>query len=112
MRIIFIMLFAGSLDGVVVREKNNLNVVDLLSIAKQAAGGMAFLEQQSIVHRDLALRNLLAAKLGGNDKFLVKVSDFGLSRMASKGYYKTEEMQLPIKWSSVEAIEFHKVSSK
>lgn len=73
---------------------------------------MAFLEKQNIVHRDLALRNLLASKSGGNEKYLVKVSDFGLSRLANKGYYKSQDVQLPIKWTAIESIEFHTFSSK
>lgn len=43
-----------------------------------AAKGLAYLESKNIIHRDIALRNLLAAKIEG--EYTAKVSDFGLSR--------------------------------
>ena len=37
-------------------EKKNIQVESLLSMARQAAAGMVYLQDQNIVHRDLALR--------------------------------------------------------
>ena len=53
--------------------------------AHEIAKGMAFLEQNEFVHRDLACRNIL---LDSND--VVKIADFGLARRVddSQGEYK------------------------
>ncbi len=47
---------------------------------------MRYLEQKGIIHRDLALRNLLVTTKieAGKKKYLVKVADFGLSKVAEK----------------------------
>jgi serine/threonine protein kinase len=50
-----------------------------------------------VVHRDLALRNLLVT---GDGKYIVKVSDLGLSRAVESSYYKSEGKSIPIKWSA------------
>ena len=63
---------------------------------------MRYLETNNIVHRDLALRNILVAK-DNNGKYLIKISDFGMSRLVEKGYYKTDsDTLMPIKWSAPE----------
>ena len=74
---------------------------------------MLFLEQQKIVHRDLALRNLLAAP-GEQEKFTVKVSDFGLSRqIKEEGFYmKIENTGIPVRWTAPEVLEKGIYSSK
>lgn len=60
-----------------------------------------------VVHRDLALRNLL---LNGHHK--IKISDFGLSRLVK--YYATNvnKKQLPWKWMALESIRDRKFTSK
>jgi len=102
----------GSLDGVLQTEKNQLNLVDLLSMTKDAASGMVYLHQKGIVHRDLALRNLLVEPtVKPGTKYIVKISDFGMARtMTNKGYYKTESKTIPVRWCSPEALQFGKFS--
>jgi hypothetical protein len=42
-------------------------------MARHAAAGLRYLEQRKIIHRDIALRNLLVTQYGRDGKFFVKV---------------------------------------
>jgi serine/threonine protein kinase len=72
---------------------------------------MCYLESKSVVHRDLALRNVLVNK-DSHDKYVAKISDFGLSRVTSQDYYRTDDKTMPVKWTAIEAIEFGLYTSK
>ena len=61
-----------SLSEYVKNHKGDISLIDLISMGKLAAAGMEYLEKNDMVHRDLALRNLLVSKSG--DKFVVKIS--------------------------------------
>ncbi|KIH61031.1 hypothetical protein ANCDUO_08705 [Ancylostoma duodenale] len=63
-----------------------------------AAQGVEYLHANRCMHRDLAARNCLITK----DK-VVKISDFGLSRMGVQYQIRTA-MKLPIKWLAPETI--------
>jgi serine/threonine protein kinase len=64
---------------------------------------MSYLEGKGIVHRDLALRNLLVS--GSFPNYVVKVSDFGLSKMISEsGYYRSDSKAIPFKWAAPEVL--------
>jgi serine/threonine protein kinase len=92
----------GSLDKFLTQMQQVIATLDLVQMVKHAISGMLYLEQNNIVHRDLALRNLLVSKVDG--KYTVKVSDFGMSRSTEKGYYQSEEKSIPVKWCAPEVI--------
>ena len=100
-----IMEFMGGGNLLLYIQKNekNLAELDFLNMAKQIAAGMAYLEEKQIIHRDLALRNILCKiEMTG---VTCKVADFGLSRTTQDGTYKIHsENPLPVKWSAPELI--------
>jgi len=73
----------------------------LMNVVKGIASGMLHLHREGLVHRDLATRNIL---LGSGNQ--VKITDFGLSRMAGehKGSNQTVSDTGPLKWMAPEAI--------
>ena len=75
----------------------------MLSICTQVAQGMSAVAAAGIIHRDLATRNVLVFSL---DPILVKVTDFGLSRLSVKGQsvLGTQAGVLPVRWAPPEAI--------
>jgi Protein tyrosine and serine/threonine kinase len=97
-----------------------VNVRSLIRIACQAARGLAFLHGEGVLHRDVALRNLLAGVPKSSDETVgdpvvsgtaikVCISDFGLSSILKgdyDAYYASPESEksIPIRWSSPEAI--------
>lgn len=64
----------------------------------QTASGMNFLSTQCIVHRDLAARNLLVKK--ENSSYVVKITDFGMSRETASSYYLSSNAKIPVKWTA------------
>jgi serine/threonine protein kinase len=73
---------------------------------------MQYLESQKIIHRDLALRNLLVTSGGDDLKYLVKVADFGLSRVLQSEYYSMTSTKFPVKWGAPEVLEYGKFTLK
>ena len=79
----------GSLQALLLRQEFSLP--QLLEFGCQGANGMIYISEKNIIHRDLALRNLLVTIQGENNKYLIKISDFGLSRISSGSYYGHDE---------------------
>lgn len=92
----------GCLHSYVRNNKNRIGSKPLLNWCAQIARGMAYLEERRMVHRDLALRNVLLQNPG-----LIKITDFGLSKFldSNEEFYKAESGKVPIKWLAPECIQ-------
>lgn len=66
---------------------------------------MMYLHEMNIIHCDLAARNLLVTSASDTGKYLVKVTDFGLSKVvATQNYSRATEGQ--VMWLSWQQLIF------
>ncbi len=86
--IIMEFLCEGSLDSFLRNHENQIPSNELNMMCIHIARGMSYLHSQNILHNDLAARNVLATLNDRKDdgKYLLKVSDFGLSTAAPSKY--------------------------
>ena len=86
-------------DTITGLQENEVTPVILLYMGVQIASGMHYLASRKFVHRDLATRNCLVGK-----DFVVKISDFGMSRsLYESAYYRVQgTLVLPIRWMACE----------
>ncbi|GAB0092135.1 Mitogen-activated protein kinase kinase kinase [Sergentomyia squamirostris] len=79
----------------------------LISWSHQIASGMVFLSNSGIIHGDLASRNILLC-----DGNLVKICDFGLSKIKRESnYYFNPNRTMPMKWVALESFRDGKFST-
>lgn len=83
---------AGNLLNYIRNKRESLMQRDLFDFAIQINSGMCYLEEKKVVHRDLALRNVLCKIKLLDNSVVCKVSDFGLSRIIpeNSNYYKQQ----------------------
>ena len=85
-----------------------LSHAEQLHLAMQPAFGLAYLSSRGILHLDVAARNCLVGK--GN---VVKVADFGMAQRLAPDkstWTPAAPLKIPIKWSSLEALQAQQFS--
>ncbi|XP_077389491.1 megakaryocyte-associated tyrosine-protein kinase isoform X2 [Festucalex cinctus] len=93
------LMTKGNLENLLrTRGRSLVSPVNLLRFALDVCEGMEYLESKKLVHRDLAARNILVS-----DDDVAKVSDFGLTRAASR-VADNQRAKLPVRWSAPEAL--------
>jgi hypothetical protein len=99
----------GSLLAYLKKRKRTLTGEALMVFSQQIAKGMVYLEEKRLVHRDLAARNVLV-----QTPKVVKISDFGLSKMldVGEGHFQSVGEKMPIKWLAPECLQQLKFTHK
>ncbi|KAK2862208.1 hypothetical protein Q5P01_001741 [Channa striata] len=95
----------GSLLEHVKNCKNKLSPQRLLNWCVQIAKGMYYLEENRMVHRNLAARNVLL-----KNNYTAQISDYGIADLLypdDKKYFYNE-YKTPIKWMALESILFRR----
>lgn len=107
----------GSLDHVLMSLEDadqSASVAVLLAAGLQVIDGMLQLQEHGVIHRDMAIRNVLAFSFDHNDysKVVVKLTDYGLSTSGTYAGKSTSRLGdgLPFRWMSPEAIQRRKWS--
>lgn len=82
------MMPLGSLDAFLEHNEGAIDTKELQMMCVHIARGMSFLHSKDILHNDLATRNVLLTKNDreNDGKYLLKVSDFGLSFTSPENY--------------------------
>ncbi|XP_073412031.1 tyrosine-protein kinase ABL1 isoform X2 [Dendrobates tinctorius] len=102
------MTYGNLLDYLRDCIREEVTAVVLLHMATQISSAMEYLEKKNFIHRDLAARNCLVG-----ENHLVKVADFGLSRLMTGDTYTAHAgAKFPIKWTAPESLAYNKFSIK
>uniref|UniRef100_A0A8C6MGY4 non-specific protein-tyrosine kinase n=1 Tax=Nothobranchius furzeri TaxID=105023 RepID=A0A8C6MGY4_NOTFU len=97
----------GELGNYLNQNQNTLTNTTLILFVLQICKALVYLSGVNVVHRDIAVRNVLVAS-----PECVKLGDFGLSRyIEDEEYYKASITRLPIKWMAPESINFRRFTS-
>ncbi|KAK0135541.1 Protein-tyrosine kinase 2-beta [Merluccius polli] len=97
----------GELGNYLTEKQEELTNIILVLFSLQICKALVYLGGVNMVHRDIAVRNVLVASPD-----CVKLGDFGLSRyIEEEEYYKASVTRLPIKWMAPESINFRRFTS-
>ena len=89
----------GSLLDYLRGDGRSLKLPQLIDMGAQVADGMAYLEGENYIHRNVAARNILVG-----ENLICKVADFGLARVIDEDTYEAHTgAKFPIKWTAPEA---------
>ncbi|KAL3527264.1 hypothetical protein ACH5RR_011920 [Cinchona calisaya] len=89
----------GSVHDFLHKQKGTFKLSAILKVAVDVSKGMNYLHQNNIIHRDLKTANLLM-----DEHEVVKVADFGVSRVVSQTGVMTAETGT-YRWMAPEVIE-------
>ncbi|XP_014799030.1 PREDICTED: Abelson tyrosine-protein kinase 2 isoform X2 [Calidris pugnax] len=102
------MPYGNLLDYLRECNREEVSAVVLLYMATQISSAMEYLEKKNFIHRDLAARNCLVG-----ENHVVKVADFGLSRLMTGDTYTAHAgAKFPIKWTAPESLAYNTFSIK
>ena len=89
--------------------RQSTKLPQLIDMASQVAGGMAYLEEQNCIHRDLAAKNILVG-----ENLICKVANFEMARVADKDmiYEARSNEKFAIKWTAPEAALYYRFTIK
>ncbi|MCP9257496.1 Tyrosine-protein kinase [Dirofilaria immitis] len=90
----------GSLDNHLQQWACKISIGERILYSLGAAKGMCYLQENDMIHRDLATRNCLISKYG-----TIKISDFGLSQSASDVIAISTKQRVPVRWMAPETIQ-------
>uniref|UniRef100_A0A8C3TUG2 Tyrosine-protein kinase n=1 Tax=Catharus ustulatus TaxID=91951 RepID=A0A8C3TUG2_CATUS len=106
--LVFEFMENGCLSDYLRSQRGSFCKETLLGMCLDVCEGMAYLEQNSVIHRDLAARNCLVG-----ESHVVKVSDFGMSRIVLDDQYTSSTgTKFPVKWSAPEVFSYSNYSTK
>jgi len=94
------------------QKKKLISEIIKKQIILEICEGMEYMHSKSVLHRDLACRNILV-NIGEDEKIVPKISDFGMSRTGEyNDYYKLDTTrQIPVRWTAPEIFKKNKFYS-
>jgi eukaryotic-like serine/threonine-protein kinase len=67
----------------VLKDSRSLPLSRVVAYVKQIASGLAAAHGHDVVHRDLKPQNIFVLKIAGSDQELIKIVDFGISKISA-----------------------------
>ena len=98
----------GSLLKYLRGDGRSLKLPQLIDMGAQVAAGMAYLEENNYIHRNLAARNILVT-----ENLICKVEVVSMARVISDNIYEAHTgAKFPIKWTAPEAAIYRRFTIK